>query len=473
MDAPAEISVLQKIVYSDRRVTDQFGESRVLLDLVQSGSEVTPALQILEDDNGEYVTLLNRTAPPKNIARATPYNAEYPRNAENTWGESKWSPDKRLATSITFEQLSVLRTTGKSIAREDIMSAETDGLISRTQTVMSKKLHGDGSALMGTAGSSNAWTDATGKLSLATGDGAKFADAVGEEVILRGKQNGTIATLWPQLNSKYKPAIISAVDVDNDTITLLDGITGAALKKTDGATALAADSMDGLGVYEFDAQGKDIFGLGNLCSDANPQASGFNPSSPSSILGSGRDYLQGIPGGIDRSVAANSYWNALVISATTLGGSTTPSYKGHVRAIHDRLMKRTKGFGSNDWLLMVTGQDVWNAISDSMSADQRTDYTVRLERGYELLRHQNLYIVCDMDKPDPTSAEIFEPSSCFRKIRKDWHIDDMGGADFNREVGALGRGTAIGTAYLVWVGEGIMFGRALSAAKVTGFAANN
>lgn len=462
-----EQRVFQKIAYMNDDIIDQFSEGTPTLDLVESGSKVTSGLKMRGKNYGDHYTFLQRITPPKNVGVAQKATQMHPKPASSAFRRSKWR-SKRLAAAIGFEQLAAYRQRGGEMSFEDRMSVEADGLISAIRTKMNKTLLGDGSGLIGTL-ADNGWTESGGVLTPSNIN--DFIGHVGTEVIFRAKQagglgTGTIPTGWDTLNGSPIPGVITAV-----------GSSTVTVKQYDGSTALNTDDISSggaaYGVYEYDGQAGQLWGLENHCSDTNPSAHGFDPADPTVILTTEDLQIDGLYGGIDRDNAANADWLGLVLTATALGGTAAPGVKKHLRPMLNRIQDRVGGFTMNDWLLGITGNDVYDAIEDELSVMIQTDYTWVLRGGHEAIAYRNLYVVKD-PAAVYTQMLIFEPQSTFRFVEEDWFIDDTTGSQWKAVPGALpGRTTQQYVQNWCYIGQGIMAGRCTAAGKITGFAATN
>jgi hypothetical protein len=455
----SDVALLHREVFvRDREVIDQFEEGTVLHDLIDSGTEVTEAVKSIGEYEGEFMSLMHRIAPPPMPSVGFSEGDEHARAGKSTYRKGKFLLTQQNAT-LGITGLAKLTTRGGVSSVDDILSLEADAIITAARKRVSEKMHKDGSGLIDTMGSGNTWNDTTKLLTVP--DASLFKDW--QEIICRNKtagglRTGTDGPTTPTTGAKPTPMLITARDESAETLAITTH-TGAAFVNTD------LDAYELLGIYEYDSQGKDLWGLENICGNANPGAAGFDPADPTTLLTTEQLLTAGLFGGIDRSVGANSDWNAEVWTATALGGTTTPSAARHVKPLLNRIHKKTGG--NHGWLLGVTGMDVWDSLSDELERSQRTNFTVRLKAGgYQAIVIGDLYIVADTDA-DFTKLMVFEPESLFSVVAEPWHIDTTTGT-WNRELGDLSRGKNEFMAY--WMSSRqLLAGRCRAAGQITGF----
>lgn len=449
--------LLQKEVYLRQKViVDMFEEGTPLHDIIDSGTEVTSAVTSLGEIEGEFMTLMQRLSGPPNAAVGFAEGDGHARSGFSTYRKGKYLI-ARQNQSFGISGLTKMTTGGGVSSVDDILSLEADAQISAARKKMSQHMNGTADGLIDTVSTSNKWNNGTKVLTVP--DGTKFAK--GQEIICRGKQagglsTGTLHASWPQTNGMNTPMLIDSISTNDLTIKTH---TGGVFVEPD------IDAFDSAGIYAYDAQHKNLWGLGDICSDANSQASGYAPGDPTTLLTTEQLLVKGMIGGIDRSDAANADWKATVYTAATLGGTTNPSIRSHVKPLLNIIQKRTGG--AHNWLLGLTGLDVWTAFEEELIRDQRTGYKVKLKAGgHEAIVIDDLYIVVDQDAVY-TELKVFEPDSMFRVIPEAWHIDTTTGS-WNREYNALGRGKNEFTAY--WItSQQMLIARMLPMAKITTF----
>jgi hypothetical protein len=448
--------LLQRRVFAKKELVDQFEVGTPLHDLVDNGTDVTDAVKIHGEWEGEYMVVMQRTKDNPNPAIPMSESAEHAKGGKNTYQRAKYSLVRHNQT-FDVSSWATLVTRGGVSSVDDLLSVEMDGQISAARKQMSKYMHGDGSGMLGdVAGSGSNWD---GTSTLTVQDASAFVE--GQEVVLRGKQTGTYATNWPVSGSTPYPALVGTVDQDNNTIVLTDYLGNALVEDSLGSgTPFGGTDFNSYGIYPYDSDGiaKAIWGLGIACSATDASQHGFDPAT---TTGETDNF-----GGIKRTSVSS--WQATVYTATALGGSTTPSVRAHIKPILNRIEKNTGG--DVGWLLGVTGWDVFDSLADELTRQQRTNFRHTLQGGYDAIKIQNLYIVVDQDATY-TALKIFEPDSSFRVIAEDWHIDETGGDMWNRLTGILGRGKQEFATYWLTTQQWL-WGRCLANAQITGFNAS-
>lgn len=444
---------IQKRVYLNNKIYDQFEEGTVLHDIVDSGSEVTDAVKMSAKWEGEHVAITNRTNKNPNLGRA--YNSESQENARpghNQYTKTRWIMAE-INSAYEMSELAKIKNRGDPQSVDDILAIEIDGQITGNRKRVSEMMHGDGSELITTAAAAASWNNTTKVLTVDSAD--YFVDKEGMEIIARHKTTGALSVGWPTINGAPKPMLIQSVDAAADTVTVTDQ-AGGVFDMND-----AADTVDDMGIYPYDAQGKGMWGIGIACDDANPSAHGFDPAAPPSTeIGS-----LALFGGVNR--LTNSWWRGNDYDANTLGGSTTPSIRRHIAPFLNILSKRTGG--KMGWLLGVTGFDVQACLAEDLSRMQRTAFTYELEGGYEAVKYNNLWTVVDHDGPY-TELRVLEVDAMFQYIPDPWHIDDSPGGSWDRKLGPLGRGMQVFTCYFVTRRQ-LFWNRVMATGRITGFAA--
>lgn len=439
---PSEAVILQKRVFLEEpEVRQQFDSGTVSHDLFESGSDINEASRMIGKREGDYMVIMAETSPSGNHGTGFVYGDSYAGAGHPTFARLKYV-NRDVNSVDAFNMFTVQQTMGADMSVDDLISLQLDSAASRNRKIMNKIFLGDGTGRY-TDCVTNAWTDATQKLAVT--DVSKFV--IGDEIATRlptagGFRTGTAVSDYPTTpTGRLAPFKVTDIDASANTLTL-SLYNGNAVKEADG-DALSAADFDGMSVYRYDAQGKDPWGLRNYCRTGNPAYSGFNPASPTTLLTTESLQIQGLPGGIDRTATANSWFVPTEVNA----GGQTISLEDHVHGI---LRSITKKCGDDvPDLLGITGHEVKDKLASEQNRQGRTDYNMRLRapangnkrrKSYPAVQIYNLYVVADNDA-DPTELLIAPPADFFRSVPRPWMIDETGTSDGLRMLSDdIGRG---------------------------------
>lgn len=415
---------LMKEVFATDEPSKQFDEGTFLLDIIEKGDMNSPqAANMMAEYDGKYVIFPLYTTPNPNTAVGTLEGRGYPLEGGSTFAQAKYRA-KYIVSSYGFTSQLMSRARGNPQSVLNYVASEAERLLASTRRQMDFYLHGDGSGLLAVSAS----YDNTNSI-LTVGSTANLK--VGQEIMLRHlssgattgtAQQGTIATGWDIVSGEYTPARITALTAT--TATLVYSGNSAAFGN------LTVNSNHG--VFAWDAQGQQIWGLDAFCEDANPGNAGFNAAT--TVTATDETGLLRCLGAIDRTVSTNSFWNAY--ATQNLAGAAI-SLESHIQPLQVGLIQRDSTLmNTEDVYGLLTHQAWWNLINQ-MESGKRTEVRKQIIDGkYEVVKYGIFTFGFSLQQPANT-AYFFCPKNLFRMVTTPWGFEDMAGSQY-QNIAALG-----------------------------------
>lgn len=421
------VSILKE-VFVTNDPSKQFDEGSFLMDIIEHGDMNSPAaVNMLGETDGKYMVFPLYTTPNPNTGVGVLEGTGYPVEGGSTFAQAKYRT-RYLVSSFGFTTQLMNAAQGDPQSAINYVASEMDRLVATTRRKMDLVLHGDGSGLLAT---SNTYDNTNSILNVA--DASKLK--VGQEVILRHKssgastgsaQKGTQPTGWDSSGGELLPAKISAISGNN--VTLQYAGNSAAFGN------LTVNSNHG--VYLWDEQGQQIWGLDAFCSDGNPANSGFDAST--TVTATDEGGLLRCLGAIDRTVAANAYWKPY--TNTNLAGASI-SVETHLQPLQVALINRDSSLqsaaaGPAAIMGLLTHQEWWNLVNQ-LESGKRTEVRTVIEEGkYEMVRYGIFNFAYSIQQPANT-AYFFNPKNLFRAVKTPWGVEDMAGSQY-KNIGTVG-----------------------------------
>lgn len=408
---------LLKEVFASDEPAKQFDEGTFLLDIIEKGDQNAPqAANMMAEYDGKYVVFPLYTAPNPNTGVAVLEGRGYPLEGGSTFQQAKYRC-RHITASYGFTSQVMSRAKGNPQSAINYVASEAERLLSSTRRQTDLYLHGDGSAMLATASSYNSAN------STLTVDSTRNL-MVGQEIMLRHKssgastgvnQQGTPPTSWPSQSGEFSPARITALTPT--TVTLVDSISSTSLG------ALTVNSNHG--VYAWDSQGQQIWGLDAFCEDSNPGNAGFDATT--TVTATDETGLLRCLGAIDRTISANAFWNAY--TTQNLAGNAI-SIESHIQPLQVALINRDSMLmGTSEVIGLLTHQAWWNLVNQLESGKRTTIRTSIIDGKYEVVQYGIFTFAFSLQQPANT-AYFFRPKNLFRMIATPWNFEDMAGSQY-------------------------------------------
>lgn len=452
----SDVTPILKEVWRDDEVVKQFDEGALLLDVIEHGDQDTnQAIKMGVEKDGKYVIVPLHTTGNPNTGVGVAEGYEYPEVGGQGYKQAKYR-GRFLVAGIGLTTQTMTRAAGGEQSVFNNQAKEDSATISNIRRRTNFNIARDGSGLLATV-ADNGYTNATGLFQVdSTANLAVGMQFIARDVIAGNATGVPIATNttslptgWPVTSiTTGNPAQIRSIT--NSTHFVAELADASAL--WDFASSGAHDYNNSTqGIYLFDEQGRQIWGLDNYCSDANPNNMGFNGATTVTAIddgGSGIGLLN-VPGGLDRTVAANLFWKAIGSTEMTVNlGGAAISLEDHIQPLNSQILARDSMLASDEHaIIAVSRMDQWWQVVNALESGKRTEIRRVLADGnYDSVSYSYITFAYDQTLP-ATTMLFFAPRYLFRMMITPWQTEDLSGR-YNQVLGGLNRGTSKWREYL-------------------------
>jgi hypothetical protein len=450
----SDITPILKEVWDDE-VVKQFDEGALLLDVIEHGDQDTnQAIRMGAKQDGKYVIVPLHTDGNPNTSVGVAEGYEYPEVGGQTYKQAKYR-GRFLVSGIGLTSQTMSRASGGEQSVFNNQAREDAATIANIRRRTNFNIARDGSGILATA---TAYTNSTGVFTVdSTADLKAGLQFIAREKISgnptgvpRGNTTDSLPNAWPVTTiTTGNPAQIRSITNSTSFVAELpDGSAVWDFVPTAGAQDYTNSSF---GIYTFDEQGRQIWGLDNFCSDANPNNMGFNGATTVTAIddgGAGINLLN-VPGGLDRTVAANAFWKAIGVAEMTVNlGGAAVTLEDHIQPLNSQILARDSNLASDEHaIIAVSRMDQWWQVVNALESGKRTEIRRVLADGqYDSVQYS--YITFAYDQTLPAQQMLFfAPRYLYRMMITPWQTEDLSGR-YNQVLGGLNRGTSKWREYL-------------------------
>jgi len=417
--------------WEDQEVSKLFDEGALFLDVLESGDQgADQAVRMSLKREGKYVIAPLHTAGNPNVGIGVAEGYPYPVEGSQSYAQAKYRC-RSVVAAIGLTREVMNRAGGGDQSVLDWQATEDAKTIANIRRKMNFIYAGNGSGKFTDA---TGYTNGTGTLDV--GDSSNIP--IGAEIIVRdlldgnptgvpsGNTTSSLPTGWPvTLVTTGNPARVRS---KTSTTLVLENVNDGSLFDH----AMAESDHDfanaTFGVYFHDEQGRVPWGVKSFALAANPTDMGFNGATTVTAVDDGGTAAAGgigllnVPGAIDRSVAANAFWNAISSSDLTLALNRQMTIEDDIQPLDEVILGRDSMISESDEIPMIAAsrKGIWWKIVNQLNSGQRTEIRRFIEDGrYEYVKYGKFVFTYDQTLP---SGEVlfFAPRYLFRMVVTPW-----------------------------------------------------